>query len=394
MNHALVVDDSRTSRAVLKQMLGKEACKAHAVASAEAAIDYLQTQRPNVIFMDHMMPGMDGFAAVKMIKSDPATAHIPIVMYTSREGEMYVGQAQALGAADILSKPATQDDLRATLQRLSAAAAARPKPTPSQVATPVSLQAVSNESLNAPPMVEEVVYENYEPLTAEQPPHSLVDALPPPDLPNTGFTPPRIKSPSASLLVPLLLVGCVVGLLIWGSFKYFSMQEREGVLLTQQQQLLQSLQWSINQAGDYGYDERPMAGRRLELLRELVDSSQLAGFKGSIVIESHVGQYCLVQAGKQGFVMPNDRLSIGDCAVIGDNKAAAMQRSSGQSAAFKDFLQQVPELTAGDISIEVAPKGASLPRVEYPAESAVKTAGDWNRIAGLNNRVEMFLVED
>ncbi len=394
MNHALVVDDSRTSRAVLKQMLGKEACKADAVASAEAAIDYLQTQKPNVIFMDHMMPGMDGFAAVRMIKSDPTTMHIPIVMYTSRDGEVYVGQAQALGAADILGKPATQDDLHATLQRLAAAAAAKPKSKPQQPASQRPLQVASNEPINEPPVVEELVYEGYQPLEKEQPPHSLVDALPPPDLPNAGFTPPKIKSPSISLLGPLLLIGCVVGLLIWGSFKYFSMQERESALLTRQQQLLQSLQWSINQAGEYAYNEQPMAGRRLELLRELVNSSQLAGFKGSIVIESHVGQYCLVQDGKQGFVMPNSQLSIGDCAVIGDNKAAALQRSAGQSTAFKDFLQQIPELTAGDISVEVAPKGASLPLVEYPAESAVKTAGDWNRIAGLNNRVEMFLVED
>ncbi len=394
MNHALVVDDSRTARAVLKQMLGKESCKADAVASAEAAIDYLQTQKPNVIFMDHMMPGMDGFAAVRMIKSDPTTEHIPIVMYTSRDGEMYVGQAQALGAADILCKPATQDDLRATLQRLSAAAAARPKVSAQRSAAQVPLQVASNEPINQPPVVEALVYENYESPAEERSSHSLLDEMPPPDLPNAGFTAPKIKSPSMSLLGPLLLIGCVVGLLIWGSFKYFSMQERESALLMRQQQLLQSLQWSINQAGEYAYNERPMAGKRLELLRELVNSAQLTGFKGSIVIDSHVGQYCLVQAGKKGFVMPNGMLSIGDCAVIGDNQAAALQRSGEQSAAFKDFLQQAPELTAGDISIEVAPKGASQPRVEYPAESAVKTAGDWNRIADMNNRVEMYLLED
>ena len=256
------------------------------------------------------------------------------------------------------------------------------------------LDTASNEPVNEPPVVEEVVYENYEPLAEDRPPHSLVDALPPPDLPNAGFTPPRIKSPSVSLLGPLLLVGCIVGLLIWGSFKYFSMQERESGLLMHQQQLLQSLQWSINQAGEYAYNERPMAGKRLELLRELVNSLQLTGFKGTVIIEGHVGQYCLVQAGKQGFVMPNSQLSIGDCAVIGDNKAAALERSGGQSAAFKDFLQQSQELSSGDITIEVVPKGASLPRIEYPAESAVKTAGDWNRIAGMNNRVEMYLVED
>ncbi|MGI9295562.1 MAG: hypothetical protein ACR2PS_16405, partial [Pseudomonadales bacterium] len=163
---------------------------------------------------------------------------------------------------------------------------------------------------------------------------------------------------------------------------------------TSQQQLLQSLQWSINQAGEYGYNEQPMAGRRLELLRELVNSLQLTGFIGTIVVESHVGQYCLVQAGKGGFVTPNDRLPIADCAVIGENKSAALQRSGGQSPAFRDFLQQSPELGSGDIGVEVVPKGASQPRVEYPAVSAVKTAGDWNRIAGLNNRVEMYLIED
>lgn len=387
MNHALVVDDSRTARAVLKQMLVKESCKTDAVASAEAAIDYLQTQKPGVIFMDHMMPGMDGFAAVKMIKADPATEHIPIVMYTSRDGEVYVGQAHALGAADILNKPATQDDLRATLQRVTAAA----KPQPQQPARPTPMEPASNEPVNEP-QLEELVYDD-EATEAPQQLHSLVDALPPPALPNTGFTAPVITPPPASLFGPLLLLVFLVGILFWGSFKYFTMQERESELLSSQQQLLQSLQWSINQAGQFGYDELPMAGRRLELLRELVSSLQLTGFKGTVVVEGHAGQYCLVQT-KGGFVTPNDRLPIGDCTAIGDDKATALQRSGGQSAAFRDFLQQSPELSSGDIAVEVVPRGASQPRIEYPAESDVRTAGDWNRIAELNNRVEMYLVPE
>ena len=66
--------------------------------------------RPDVIFMDHMMPGMDGFQAVQAIKNNPRTATIPIMMYTSQEGELYVGQARALGAVGVLPKqvkPAT-----------------------------------------------------------------------------------------------------------------------------------------------------------------------------------------------------------------------------------------------------------------------------------------------
>ena len=72
--------------------------------SAEDALDYLNEHRPDVIFMDHLMPGMDGFEAVSAIKNNPATATIPIMMYTSQEGEVYVGQARALGAVGVLPK--------------------------------------------------------------------------------------------------------------------------------------------------------------------------------------------------------------------------------------------------------------------------------------------------
>ena len=72
--------------------------------SAEQAIEYLAQHRPDVIFMDHLMPGMDGFQAVQAIKANPRTATIPILMYTSQEGELYLGQARALGAVGVVQK--------------------------------------------------------------------------------------------------------------------------------------------------------------------------------------------------------------------------------------------------------------------------------------------------
>ena len=101
---ALIVDDSKSARVVLSRMLQKYGIEVDTAESAEAAIDYLVHQSPDVIFMDHLMPGMDGFQAVQAIKNNPRTATIPIMMYTSQEGELYVGQARALGAVGVLPK--------------------------------------------------------------------------------------------------------------------------------------------------------------------------------------------------------------------------------------------------------------------------------------------------
>mgnify|MGYP001248739291 FL=1 len=85
-------------------MLADQDLRVETAESAEAALLFLATHRPDVIFMDHMMPGMDGFQAVKAIKENPATATIPVMMYTSQSGELYVGQARALGAVGVLPK--------------------------------------------------------------------------------------------------------------------------------------------------------------------------------------------------------------------------------------------------------------------------------------------------
>src|SRR5204863_291659 len=87
-------------------------------ASAEAAIEYLSHNHPDVIFMDHLMPGMDGLQAVRAIKNDPRTATIPVMMYTSQEGELFLGQARALGAVGVLPKQIRPTDVSKVLNQL------------------------------------------------------------------------------------------------------------------------------------------------------------------------------------------------------------------------------------------------------------------------------------
>ncbi len=115
---ALVVDDSKSARVILSRMLEKYDIEVDMAESAEQAIEYLKHDRPDAIFMDHLMPGMDGLQAVQAIKGNPQTAMIPIMMYTSQEGELYVGQARALGAMGVLPKQVRPVDVSKVLYEL------------------------------------------------------------------------------------------------------------------------------------------------------------------------------------------------------------------------------------------------------------------------------------
>lgn len=115
---ALVVDDSKSARFSLKKLLQQQGIKTDFAESAGDALNYLATNTPDIIFMDHLMPGMDGFEATKAIKSNPDTRHIPVIMCTSKEGSDYGEQALAIGADGILPKPAPPATLLALLTKL------------------------------------------------------------------------------------------------------------------------------------------------------------------------------------------------------------------------------------------------------------------------------------
>jgi len=117
---ALLVDDSKSARFVLGKLLKRHDFDVEMVDSAEAALSFLENHRPDAIFMDHMMPGMDGLSATSAIKSDPQTSHIPVVMCTSNDGEHYLEEARAHGALATLQKPPESGQLEEVLSVLDA----------------------------------------------------------------------------------------------------------------------------------------------------------------------------------------------------------------------------------------------------------------------------------
>ncbi len=113
---ALVVDDSKLARITLQRLLEKHDLAVHSAESGIQALDILKSLSPDVIFMDHLMPELDGFETTRKIKSDARLCHIPVIMCSGKEGvDNYEEQAIAIGASGILSKPPQPDKLQEAL---------------------------------------------------------------------------------------------------------------------------------------------------------------------------------------------------------------------------------------------------------------------------------------
>ena len=115
---ALVVDDSSTSRMLLTKILKKMDIHCEQAASGEDALSTLDWYRPDFIFLDHLMPGMDGFETLQAIKNNDETNQIPVVMYTSQHTPHYYEEAHKLGASGVISKQIDRDKLYRMLNRL------------------------------------------------------------------------------------------------------------------------------------------------------------------------------------------------------------------------------------------------------------------------------------
>lgn len=110
---ALIVDDSKLARVTLKKKLESHGLEVLAVESASEAYQLLPQEQPDIVFMDHLMPDIDGFEATQHLRSQGVIT--PIIMCTGKEHEGYLEEALAIGASYILGKPPGDDDLEAVL---------------------------------------------------------------------------------------------------------------------------------------------------------------------------------------------------------------------------------------------------------------------------------------
>jgi CheY-like chemotaxis protein len=445
---ALVVDDSRSARAFLTRLLEGYELQVDGVESAEEAIAYLTRQRPDVVFMDHLMPGMDGFQAVQAIKGDPRTATIPILMYTSQEGELYVSQARALGAVGVLSKQVKTTDVSRVLEQLRLLGPARADSEP--IAPPPPAEAgVGAVEASAPKDGDRTRREMrirvlVEPLLDEQlreVRRLLSDQLERQTERMAGdvramlqdgrlLSPPPVGRPGRSL--PLWLVAAAIviavgsGLLLNDALQDARSLEKQ--LAASQLQLasaaarvealeaqnavlaapaapgpapapavpapsqppptarVESLPETGLQIDTVPFGEPPFALARVERIQALLDRLLAQGFHGTVQIRSFPGRYCLVGGEQMG--IPAADTAFVQCTALG-NPLEGVAASERESAAFAGMIAATRRRGGAGFAVQVSDGSGEETSVEYPTVTEQLTAGEWNRAAAANNRVEV-----
>jgi two-component system phosphate regulon response regulator PhoB len=130
--HILVVDDEEDILELVRYNLSKEGYRVTVVATGEAALKAARTEQPDVILLDLMLPGVDGLEVCRILRQDPKTQHIPVIMLSAKGDEADIVAGLELGAADYITKPFSPRillaRLRAVLRRQTTATVAESAP--------------------------------------------------------------------------------------------------------------------------------------------------------------------------------------------------------------------------------------------------------------------------
>ncbi|MBV8784580.1 MAG: response regulator [Gammaproteobacteria bacterium] len=423
---ALIVDDSKSARLFLARVLEKYDIDVDAAESAEAAIDYLSQNRPDVIFMDHMMPGMDGLQAVQAIKNDPRTATIPIMMYTSQEGELYLGQARALGALGVLPKQIKPTDVSKVLFQLHLVPDRRSEEQ--STFTPINLQLQAGEGAPlSKPLTDSALREHFAELrralvasidtqtdriTAEVR-ALLLESLPQP--PPPAATPERVEPAApaplaASRLAPWLVLAAL-GIAALGTVAAL---RTAGALagLREEVRALRSAQAAPapfaaapapaspeSPAAGEGtarpivvlvpYGAEALGGSRLEVIRKLLYRVARDRSATQVDIRSYAGRFCLMGNPQDGYSLAPEEMPYARCDVVGNPFEENLSAAQRTPLSLANAIGDVRAATHGTLQVQISAGDAGSLAQPYPAIAAGLTAGEWNRAATANNRIEI-----
>lgn len=113
----MVIDDSNTIRRTAETLLTKAGCEVLTADNGFEALPVISTQRPDILFIDIMMPRLDGYQTCALVKNNPNFSEIPVVMLSSKDGLFDRAKGRVVGAEQYLTKPFTRDDLLGAIRQ-------------------------------------------------------------------------------------------------------------------------------------------------------------------------------------------------------------------------------------------------------------------------------------
>jgi twitching motility two-component system response regulator PilG len=107
----LVIDDSKTIRRTAETLLSREGCQVFTAVDGFDALAKIADHRPNIIFVDIMMPRLDGYQTCALIKHNRTFKDTPVIMLSSKDGLFDRARGRIVGSEHYLTKPFTKDEL-------------------------------------------------------------------------------------------------------------------------------------------------------------------------------------------------------------------------------------------------------------------------------------------
>ncbi len=113
----MIIDDSKTIRKSAETLLAKEGCEALTAKDGFEALSIIVASKPDIIFVDIMMPRLDGYQTCTLIKNNRQFRDTPVIVLTSKDSIFDKARGRIVGAEEYLTKPFTRDDLLQVVNR-------------------------------------------------------------------------------------------------------------------------------------------------------------------------------------------------------------------------------------------------------------------------------------
>ncbi|MEO1574198.1 MAG: twitching motility response regulator PilG [Pseudomonadota bacterium] len=113
----LVIDDSKTIRRTAETLLTKEGCQVFTATDGFDALSKVADHEPDIVFVDIMMPRLDGYQTCSLIKNHSVFRTTPVIMLSSKDGLFDRAKGRIVGSEQYLTKPFTKDELIGAIER-------------------------------------------------------------------------------------------------------------------------------------------------------------------------------------------------------------------------------------------------------------------------------------